>query len=290
MAETAKAAEAAEEKQEQSVASSKGAKDLHPETKLFEYAAGRKPVVTMTNIVKRFGVVSALEGVDFQVFPGEVVALLGDNGAGKSTMIKILTGVHTPTAGQIEFSGKKVKINSPRDARKLGIETVYQDLALVPLMSVSRNFFLGRELVYVPILNILRLGAMNKNTETALLDIGIEKFSGSRSVTEPVGKLSGGERQSVAIGRAMHFSAKLLILDEPTSALSVGETNKVLEYTQRAKQAGLGVIFISHNISHVYQVADRYTIMRHGRKVNDYIKGDLTENDIGDIITGARES
>ena len=187
------------------------------------------------------------------------------------------------------MTAKNVKIGSPRKARELGIETVYQDLALIPLMSVSRNFFLGREISYIPFINVLNLPKMNKETERALLDIGIEKFSGSRSVKESVGKLSGGERQSVAIGRAVHFSAKLLILDEPTSALSVGETNKVLEYTQKAKQNGLGVIFISHNISHVYQVADRYTIIRHGRKVNDYLKGELTEKDIADIITGARE-
>ena len=253
------------------------------------YAAGRKPIIEMQDIVKRFGTVSAIEGIDFNVYPGEVVALLGDNGAGKSTLIKILTGIHTPTEGKIKFDGKNVKIGSPRKARELGIETVYQDLALIPLMSVSRNFFLGREISYIPFINVLNLPKMNKETERALLDIGIEKFSGSRSVKEPVGKLSGGERQSVAIGRAVHFSAKLLILDEPTSALSVGETNKVLEYTQKAKQNGLGVIFISHNISHVYQVADRYTIIRHGKKVNDYLKGELTEKDIADIITGARE-
>ena len=257
---------------------------------LEDYAEGREPVVEMEDIVKRFGVVSAIEGVDFTVYPGEVVALLGDNGAGKSTMIKILTGVHTPTSGTIRFDGRKVKINSPRDARKLGIETVYQDLALVPLMSVSRNFFLGREIVHLPLINILNLKAMNANTERALLDIGIEKFSGTRSVTEPVGKLSGGERQSVAIGRAVHFSAKLLILDEPTSALSVGETNKVLEYTQKAKELGLGVIFISHNINHVYQVSDRFTIMRHGRKVGDYAKSQIDVQGIADIITGVRES
>jgi len=269
----------------------KTAADADSKQKLKEYAAGRKPIVEMRDIVKRFGTVSAIEGIDFNVYPGEVVALLGDNGAGKSTLIKILTGVHTPTSGDIKFDGKKVKIGSPRTSRNLGIETVYQDLALVPLMSVTRNFFLGREISFIPIINVLNLKKMNKQTVKALFDIGIEKFSGEgRSVTEPVGKLSGGERQSVAIGRAVHFSAKVLILDEPTSALSVGETNKVISYTQQAKESGLGVIFISHNISHVFQVADRYTIIRYGRKVNDYIKGELTENDIADIITGKRES
>ena len=246
-------------------------------------------VVKMVGIGKRFGTVSALEGVDFEVRAGEVTALLGDNGAGKSTLIKILTGVYPPSAGTIYFRGREVRIESPRDARELGIETVYQDLALVPLMSVARNFFLGRELTGP--LRVLKVRRMEGETRKALGDIGIEKFSeaGNRSVSEPVGKLSGGERQSVAIGRAVHFGASLLILDEPTSALSVAETEKVLSYTQAAKQRGLGVIFISHNIHHVYLVSDRYTILRHGRKTGDYVKGDLTEKDIADIITGERE-
>ena len=246
-------------------------------------------VVKMVGIGKRFGTVSALEGVDFEVRAGEVAALLGDNGAGKSTLIKILTGVYPPSEGAIYFRGREVRIDSPRDARELGIETVYQDLALVPLMSVARNFFLGREITGM--FRVLAVRRMERETRTALGDIGIEKFSaaGTRSVAEPVGKLSGGERQSVAIGRAVHFGASLLILDEPTSALSVAETEKVLSYTQAAKRRGLGVIFISHNIHHVYLVSDRYTILRHGRKTGDYVKGDLTETDIADIITGERE-
>ena len=246
-------------------------------------------VVKMAGIGKRFGTVSALEGVDFEVRAGEVTALLGDNGAGKSTLIKILTGVYPPSEGTIYFRGKPVQIASPRDARALGIETVYQDLALVPLMSVARNFFLGRELTGA--FRFLAVHRMERETRQALGDIGIEKFSeaGNRSVAEPVGTLSGGERQSVAIGRAVHFGASLLILDEPTSALSVAETEKVLGYTQAAKQRGLGVVFISHNIHHVYLVSDRYTILRHGRNTGDYEKGDLTEAEIAAIITGERE-
>jgi len=245
------------------------------------------PVVYMENIVKRFGTVTALEGVDFTVHPREVAALVGDNGAGKSTLIKILTGVHTPTRGQIYFEGKPVQIRSPQDARALGIETVYQDLALVDLMSITRNFFLGRELVggLGPI-RFLKLRRMNQQTRTSLSDIGIEV----RSPTEKVERLSGGERQSIAIGRALHFGAKLLILDEPTSALSVGETRKVLNYTLSAKERGLSVIFITHNIHHVYLVADRYTIIRHGKLVGNYLKSELTENDIADLITGVREA
>ena len=245
--------------------------------------------VRMLGIAKRFGTVTALEHVDFDVPAGCVTALLGDNGAGKSTLIKILTGVYPPSGGTIHFEGREVSISSPRDARALGIETVYQDLALVPLMSVARNFFLGRELTGM--FKLLDLRRMEERTRRALGELGIEKFSaaGNRSVSEPVGKLSGGERQSVAIGRAVHFGASLLILDEPTSALSVAETEKVLSYTQVAKERGLGVIFISHNIHHVYLVSDRYTILRHGRKVGDYLKGELSEQEIADIITGERE-
>ncbi|MDW8326379.1 MAG: ATP-binding cassette domain-containing protein [Anaerolineales bacterium] len=249
-----------------------------------------QPIVHMKNISRRFGSIVALEDVDFKVYAGEVTGLLGDNGAGKSTLIKILTGVYPPTTGQIYFKGRPVNITSPRVARALGIETVYQDLALVPLMSVSRNFFLGREPVrWFGPFRLLDLKAMERQTIEALKDIGIEKFSKGRSVNEPVGKLSGGERQSVAIGRAVHFGASVLILDEPTSALSVAETEKVLHYTQRAKERGLAVIFISHNMSHVMRVADRYVVMRHGRKVADYRKGELTEKDLADLITGERE-
>ncbi|MFQ5595272.1 MAG: ATP-binding cassette domain-containing protein [Anaerolineae bacterium] len=245
------------------------------------------PVVQMKNIVKRFGTITALDGVDFTVEEQQVMALVGDNGAGKSTLIKILTGVYTPTSGQIYFEGEPVQISSPRVARALGIETVYQDLALVNLMSITRNFFLGRELVQkIGPVRWLNVQEMNAQTRASLRDVGID----IRSPTEKVGKLSGGERQSIAIGRALHFGAKLLILDEPTSALSVAETRKVLTYTLTAKARGLSVIFISHNVHHVYQVADAYTILRHGRKVGTYSKGELTENDIADLITGEREN
>jgi len=243
------------------------------------------PVVEMRGIVKRFGTVTALDGVDFTARPNEVVALVGDNGAGKSTLIKILTGVHTPTRGEILFEGRAVQIRSPQDARALGIETVYQDLALVDLMSITRNFFLGREMVgRLGPLGWLKLREMDEQTRRSLGEIGIEV----RSPTEKVLMLSGGERQSIAIGRALHFGAKLLILDEPTSALSVAETRKVLNYTLNAKERGLSVIFITHNIHHVYLVADRYTLLRHGRLVGNYRKGELTENDIADLITGVR--
>jgi simple sugar transport system ATP-binding protein len=245
------------------------------------------PVVYMENIVKRFGTIIALDKVDFTIGKQQVMALLGDNGAGKSTLIKVLTGIHAPTAGQIYFEGEPVQINSPRDARDIGIETVHQDLALVNLMSITRNFFLGREMVrHIGPLNWLMRKEMNRLTVEALAEVGIE----IRSPTEKVGKLSGGERQSIAIGRAMHFGAKLLILDEPTSALSVAETRKVLTYITNAKERGLSVVFITHNVHQVYQVADAFTIIRHGRMVGIYDKDEVTENDVADLITGERES
>jgi simple sugar transport system ATP-binding protein len=244
------------------------------------------PVVFMEQIVKRFGTITALNNVDFTVNRQEVVGLLGDNGAGKSTLIKVLTGVYPPTSGKIYIDGKLVEIPSPREARALGIETCYQDLALVPLMSITRNFFLGRELTHsLGPVRWLDLREMDRRSREALKDIGIH----IRSPHEKVGKLSGGERQSIAIGRARHFGAKLLILDEPTSALSVGETHKVLTYTLNAKERGLSVIFITHNVGHVYQVADRFTVIRRGTLVGTYTKDEVDEKDIADLITGERE-
>jgi len=245
------------------------------------------PLVHMENIVMRFGQVTALDDVDFDVAHQEVMALLGDNGAGKSTLIKILTGVHTPTHGKIFWDGKPVEIKTPVDARELGIATVYQDLALVNCMSIGRNFFLGREPVYKtgPV-NWLDMRTMASKTCGSLADIGIHV----RSANDKVGKLSGGERQSIAIGRAVHFGVQLLILDEPTSALSVGEARKVLDYTRNAKERGLSVIFITHNVHHVMEVADRYTVIRHGRNVGTYPQGEISYEDLSSLITGERES
>jgi simple sugar transport system ATP-binding protein len=239
------------------------------------------PLVDMHDLVKRFGTIEVLRGVDFRVNHQEIVGLLGDNGAGKSTLIKILTGVYSLTSGQILFEGNPVTINSPHDARALGIETVYQDLALVPLMSIARNFWLGQEIIrQVGPIRVLDKDAMAERTREALLDIGIH----IRNPNEPVGSLSGGERQSIAIGRAVYFGKKLLILDEPTSALSVGETAKVLEYTRAAKERGLSVIFISHNIGHVHKVADRFTIISHGQKVGDFTKDAVSELEVATMV------
>lgn len=251
-----------------------------------EMTSGQNSLVWMENISKQFGTITALSDVSFGVDRGEVRALLGDNGAGKSTLIKILMGVYPPTRGKIYIEGKPVTIHSPSEARAMGIEAVYQDLALVNLMSISRNFFLGREMIKkLGPVSYLDMRQMNDLCRKSLHEIGIE----IRSAAERVGSLSGGERQSIAIGRGVHFGAKVLILDEPTSALSVAETRKVLTYIANAKERGLAVIFITHNVSHVYMVADSYTIIRQGKKVGTYKKGDLSQDDIADLITGERE-
>jgi simple sugar transport system ATP-binding protein len=239
------------------------------------------PLVEMRDIHKYFGSVRALRGIDFQVNQQEIVGLLGDNGAGKSTLIKVLTGFHTPTRGEIFFEGQPVSINSPHDARELGIETVYQDLALVPLMNIARNFWLGQEPTYrFGPFRLLDKKKMEETTFEALLDVGIH----IRDPNEEVGTMSGGERQSIAIGRAVYFGKKLLILDEPTSALSVGETRKVLDYTLAAKERGLSVIFITHNISQVHSVADRFTIISRGLKLGDFTKADVSEEEVAEMI------
>ncbi len=238
-------------------------------------------LVDMIDIHKYFGGVQALRGVDFHVDRQEIVGLLGDNGAGKSTLIKVLTGFHTPTKGQIYFDGYPVQINSPHDARELGIETVYQDLALVPLMSIARNFWLGQEPTFqFGPFQFLDQKKMAETTMMALSDVGIH----IRDPDETVGTMSGGERQSIAIGRAVFFGKKLLILDEPTSALSVGETQKVLDYTFAAKERGMSVIFITHNISQVHAVADRFTIINRGRKLGDFYKSDVSEPEVAQMI------
>ncbi|MCR4401604.1 MAG: ATP-binding cassette domain-containing protein [Firmicutes bacterium] len=237
-------------------------------------------------LCKRFGKVTALESVDIAIRRGEVTGLVGDNGAGKSTLIKILTGVYRPDEGELRFEGRKVEFASPKDARKLGIETVYQDLALIENMSIARNFFLGAEPQRrVGILRLLDAKSMRAVTEEALRDIGIRV----RSANDEVSVLSGGERQAIAIGRTMHFGGKLLILDEPTSALSVHETNKVLSYIDEARKRGLAVIFITHNLYHVYPVADRIVVLEHGRKVGDFGKDEISVEELVQIVSfGAR--
>ena len=239
-------------------------------------------LIEMKNITKTFGTVTALKNIDFHVRPQEIVGLVGDNGAGKSTLINILTGVYPPDNGEIFFEGENINLSSPKMARDLGIETVYQNLALIDLMSIARNFFLGREPVHSlgGVIDVLDKAKINKIAKEVLTDIGIRV----RSVEEEVSVLSGGERQSVAIGRAIHFGAKLLVLDEPTAALSIKESLKVLDYVLEAKERGLSVIFITHNIYHVYSVADRFTILEHGKKLGDFQKEEICTDDLIEVI------
>ena len=220
-------------------------------------------------IHKAFGAVQALRGVDLRVAPGEVLGLLGDNGAGKSTLIKILTGVHQPDAGELRWDGAVMRMSSPSAAVELGVTVVFQDLAVVDQMSIYRNMFLGREMAVSTRLGPLLLfdsGKARRLAREALADVGL----GLRNVNKPVLSLSGGERQSIAIARAIHFQSKLLILDEPTSALSVKESRKVLSFIGQAKAAGVAVIVITHNIHTIHPIVDRVMVLARGQTVGDF--------------------
>ncbi len=242
------------------------------------------PLVRMEKISKSFGKVDALKDVDFTVQREEIVGLLGDNGAGKTTLIKVLVGIHSKDRGEIYFDGESVAFASPREARERGIETVYQDLALVELMSILRNFFLGRELTKKGWPRALNMKEMDGICSKVLTDIGVHV----RSTGEPVSHLSGGERQSIAIARAIHFGAKLLILDEPTAALSIKESNKVLDYMREVRDRGLSVIFISHNVHHVFSVADRFTIIERGEKLGDFRRDEVSAEQVSHMIATGR--
>lgn len=230
------------------------------------------------------GKVVAVNKVDFYVKQNEVVGLLGDNGAGKSTLIKLLNGFHIPDGGQVYFDGKPVHFRSPKDARDTGIETAYQNLALVNLMTISRNFFLGRELEKKvgPFL-FLDTQKMDQIAAKSLSNVGLQNI---REMHESVNFLSGGERQAIAIGRAHYFGAKLLILDEPTAALSVMETEWVLNLVREAKQNGLAVILISHNAYEAYDVADRFVVMQHGQNFSNINKEDTNPKELIEVIAG----
>lgn len=238
-------------------------------------------LVNMVNISKSFGKVQALKDVNFAVNYNEVVGLLGDNGAGKSTLLKTLVGFHKPDKGEIYFEGEKVSFSSPLEARLRGIEIVYQDFALVNLMSIARNFFLAREPIrkFGP-LQFLDKERMIKESERVLKEIGVN----IRSTEETVSYLSGGERQAVTIGRAIFFGVKLLALDEPTANLSIKEASKVLDIIKQAKNQGISVIFITHNVYHVYPVADRFVVLDHGIKIAEYNKGEVSPEEIIETI------
>lgn len=240
------------------------------------------PLAELRGVEKRFGRVLALKGVSFQVLPGEVHCLLGDNGAGKSTLIKILAGVFPPTAGEYLFEGRPVRFASPREAMALGIATVYQDLALLPLMSVLRNFILGREPVGRAWALDLRRAEME--VRRSLEALGIELADLHR----PVGTLSGGQRQAVAIARAVHYGAKLLILDEPTSALGVRQAAQVLKVIARMREKGLGVVFITHNPLHALAVGDRFTVLFQGESLGTYRRGEVDRESLTYLMAGGK--
>lgn len=241
-----------------------------------------KPLVEMVNIHKWFGRVYALQGVDFTVNHSEVVGLVGDNGAGKSTLMKILSGLYPPDIGEIYFEGKKVQFSSPRDAMKLGIETIYQDIAIAPLMNIPRNVFMGREIERkLGIIKLLDLKKMKEESIKVLKGLGLE----IPNIDMPVENLSGGQRQGVVIARAMYFKSKLLILDEPTNNLSVKESLKVLEFIKELRKQGISSVFITHNLHHVYPVADRIVVLSHGKKVGEFKKDETSIEEITNLIT-----
>jgi len=241
-------------------------------------------LVYMEDIRVKFGRVTALDGVDFAVGYNEVVGLLGDNGAGKTTLIKALNGYNQISSGNIYFDGRHADFSSPKDARSAGIETAYQDLALVNIMSIARNFFMGRELQKgFAFFKFLDKRQMNKIASRSLKEVGLKNI---RAMHETVNFLSGGERQAIAIGRANYFGAKLLILDEPTAALSVTETEWVLQLVKEAKEGGLSVILISHNAYEVYDVSDRFVVLQHGKTYANIKKEDTNPEELIEVIAG----
>jgi len=242
------------------------------------------PLIRVEGLVKRFGPFTALNGIDFEVFGGEVHALLGDNGAGKSTLIKILSGVYPPTEGRVYVDEKPVHFVSPRDAGLAGIGTVYQDLALNPLLSVTRNFFMGRELFKGPRpFGLLDMATMDRITHDEMVKIGID-------ISDPgqaVGTMSGGQRQTLAIAHAIHFGAKVLILDEPTSALGQKQQMEVLKTIKRVRARGdIAIILITHNEVHAKLVADRFTFLALGEVIGRGTKADLAGEDIRHLMAG----
>ncbi len=238
----------------------------------------RNEILKCIRLTKKFGAVTAIEDISVSFYSHEITGIVGDNGAGKSTFVKIISGVERATRGEIYFEGKPVRFRSARDARLAGIEAVHQDLGLVESMSVARNFFLGMEPRQGMLLDLRR---MRSETQQRLYDLGLRNL---KSVDTDVARLSGGERQAISIGRAVAFEKKVLILDEPTSALSVKETEKVFEYVRNAKHRGLAVLVIMHNMSHILNIADRIVVFWHGQLVADMPTKGLTETTLAEYI------
>lgn len=243
------------------------------------------PMLAARSLTKRYGNVQALAGIELQVYAGKVHCLLGDNGAGKSTLIKMLSGATQPTSGELSLAGQPVTFDSPRDALARGVATVYQDLAVIPMMSVVRNFFLGREITRGrgPFKRFDLKRAKAIVTEQ-MSKMGIQV----RCPEQPAGTLSGGERQSLAIARALYFGAKVLILDEPTSALGVTQTTNVLRVIHQARLRGVAVIFITHNVRHAYAIGDHFTVLRQGQSLGTKPKNALHINALQTLMAGGQ--
>jgi len=248
----------------------------------------RTPVIEARGLIKTFGSVVGLDGADFDLYPGEVLAVIGDNGAGKSTLIKCLSGAMVPDAGEILVEGTKVHFRRPQDAREAGIETVYQSLAVAPALDIASNLFLGREIRRPgPLGSVLRMldhGAMQRRAREQLQHLGIGTI---QSITQAVETLSGGQRQAVAVARAAAFGSKVIILDEPTASLGVKESGQVLKLIRDLRERGLPVILISHNMPHVFEVADRIHIQRLGRRIAIVTPSSHSPSDAVAIMTGA---
>ena len=260
------------------------AESAHPGETIVNDAV-REPVLAVESIAKRFGAIEALRDVSFEARRGEVVALLGDNGAGKSTLVKIISGSLRPDAGRIVFEGRPVVLDSPHEAKALGIETVYQDLSICPNMDVVANFFMGRELTRSVLgVRFLRESAMREETERTLREIGTEV----PSVATNVEFLSGGERQAVELARFVHWGGKLVLLDEPFAALGVRQTHRGLAMIEQVKARGVAVIVITHNLLHAFQVADRIVVLRQGTVAGIRAVGATTTDEVVTLITGEK--
>jgi simple sugar transport system ATP-binding protein len=241
------------------------------------------PLLEARNLVKHYGNVQALDGASFAAREGEVTALIGDNGAGKSTLVKALSGALRPDRGQILVAGSPVTLNSPLDARRHGIETVYQDLALAPDLDAAANLHLGREIYWFKPLRILNKPAMRRRAVSAFADLGVEL----KDVTAPVITLSGGQRQSVAVARAVSYASKIIFMDEPTAALGVVQRERVLDNIRRVRDRGIAVVLISHNMPEVLSVADRVEVLRMGRRSARFRAADATVEQLVGAMTGA---
>ena len=245
--------------------------------------AARSPILEVRNVTKRFGGLTALDNVSFELYPGEVLALAGDNGAGKSTLIKCISGVHQPSEGQVVFDGRSVQIATPQDSRTLGIETIYQDLALAENLDVGSNVFLGRERTkkVFGVFPVLDRPSMRAASAEVLETLDIQT-----RLDRPVRDLSGGQRQAVAIGRAIFWKARVLIMDEPTAALGVPEQRKVVELIHKLKAQGVGIVFISHNLGDIFAVSDRILVLRRGVKAGERLVGETNGDEVVKLMVG----